>query len=243
MTDIEMDTGKFWAMATWYNSSVGAGPYQQVFLVPDNPVSPTSYDTVTVYTSEYFQTMVSRLHNFDGSLTTAGQAYYIEYTTTSGVGPYPVITNVEVMGAADARARAEQYNSNAQPGYHAEAVSTVPVQPVDTVPALHHYRLVHESPTNVFGQGSPADVKYVKVFEYVPGAQIRGEGTIELPVVTNTGRQFTWRAESQNGVFIVPYATDGSPYEVRAAGKYRIAGTGQEFSVSEDAVMSGATIN
>ncbi len=243
MTDIEMDTGKFWAMATWYNSSVGAGPYQQVFLVPDNPVNPTGYDQVTVYTSEYFQTMVSRLHNFDGSLTTAGQAYYIEYTTTSGIGPYPVITNVAVMDAADARAKAEQYNSNARPGYHADAVSTVLIQPVDTVPALHHYRLVHESPTNVFGQGAPADVKYVKVFEYVPGARIKGEGIIELPVVTNTGRQYTWRAESENGVFIVPYATEGNPYDVRATAQYRIAGTGQEFSVSEYAVMNGVTIN
>jgi oligosaccharyl transferase (archaeosortase A-associated) len=242
VTDIEMDTGKFWAMATWYNSSVGAGPYQQIFLVPDNPVSPTGYDQVTVYTDKYFQTMVSRLHNFDGSMATAGQVYYIEYTTTSGVGPYPVITNVEQLDAAEARAKAEQYNRNAQTGYHAEAVSTILIMPVDTVPALHHYRLVHESPTNVFGEGSPADLKYVKVFEYVPGARIRGEGIIELPVVTNTGRQFTWRAESEDGVFIVPYATEGNPYDVRAAGKYRIAGTGQEFSVSEDAIMSGASI-
>jgi oligosaccharyl transferase (archaeosortase A-associated) len=243
MTDIEMDTGKFWAMATWYNSSVGQGPYQQVFLVPDNPVSPTSYDPVTVYTDDYFQTMVSRLHNFDGSMTTAGEVYYIEFTTTSGVGPYPVITNAVAMDAAEARVKAAEYTRNAQPGYYAEAVSTIIVQPVDTVPALQHYRLVHESPTNVFGQGAPADVKYVKIFEYVPGAQIKGEGIIELPIVTNTGREFTWRAESVNGVFTVPYATEGSPYDVRATGTYRIAGTGQEFSVSEEGIMSGATIN
>jgi oligosaccharyl transferase (archaeosortase A-associated) len=243
MTDIEMDTGKFWAMATWYNSTVGVGPYQQIFLVPDNPVSPTRYDTVTVYTNAYFQTMVSRLHNFDGSLTQPGQAYYIEFSTTSGVGPYPVITNVEVLNSTEAQAKAAEYNRNAQSGSYAEAVSTILVQPVDTVPALHHYRLVHESPTNVFGEGAPADVKYVKVFEYVPGARIKGEGIIEVPVVTNTGRQFTWQAESQNGVFIVPYPTEGSPYDVRATGKYRIVETGQEFSVTEDAVMTGATIN
>jgi oligosaccharyl transferase (archaeosortase A-associated) len=243
MTDIEMDTGKFWAMATWYNSSVGAGPYQQIFLVPDNPVSPTSYQQVTVYTDDYFQTMISRLHNFDGSMTPAGQVYYIEYTTTSGVGPYPVITNAAEMDAAAAKEKADQYNAHAQPGFFAEVVNSVIIMPVDTVPALRHYRLVHESPTNVFGQGAPADVKYVKVFEYVPGARIKGEGIIELPVVTDTGRQFTWREASENGVFIVPYPTEGSPYGVRATGKYRMNATGQEYSVSEEAVRSGAFIN
>lgn len=243
MTDIEMDISKFWAMATWYNSSVGAGPYQKMFLIPDNPVNPTSYQQVTAYTDDYYQTMISRLHNFDGSMTTPGQVYYIEYTTTSGVGPYPVIINAAEMDAAAAREKAEQYNSNAQPGFFAEVVNTVIVMPVDTVPALRHYRLVHESPTNVFGEGAPADVKYVKVFEYVPAARIKGEGIIELPVVTNTGRQFTWREASENGVFTVPYPTEGSPYDVRATGKYRIEGTGQEFSVSEEAVRSGAFIN
>ena len=86
-------------------------------------------------------------------------------------------------------------------------------------------------------------MRYVKVFEYVPGARIKGEGVIESPVVTNTGRQFTWRAASVNGEFIVPYSTEGNPYDVRATGKYRIAGTGREYSVSEDAVMRGVQIS
>jgi dolichyl-diphosphooligosaccharide--protein glycosyltransferase len=147
------------------------------------------------------------------------------------------------MDAAAARERADNYNSRAQPGYFAEAVNNNIIQPVDTVPALRHYRLVHESPTNVLGQGAPIDLKYVKVFEYVPGARIRGEGIIELPIVTNTGRPFTWREASENGVFIVPYPTEGSPYDVRATGKYRIEGSGQEFTISEEAVRSGAFVN
>jgi dolichyl-diphosphooligosaccharide--protein glycosyltransferase len=117
------------------------------------------------------------------------------------------------------------------------------LQPTTTLTALNHYRLVHESPSNVLsGQGAP-DLNYVKVFEYVPGARIRGEGMIELPVVSNTGRQYVWRAASENGEFIVPYSTEGNPYEVKAAGKYRITGTGREVSVSEQAVMSGALIS
>jgi dolichyl-diphosphooligosaccharide--protein glycosyltransferase len=241
MTDIEMATGKFWAMATWYNSSVGVAPYQKTFLVPDDPANPRSYNTVTSYTDEYFMTTVARLHNFDGSLTPPGQVYYIEYTTTGGVGPYPVITKAAQMDSAQAKAAAEQYNRQAQPGFQAAAVSSLFVQSTVDLPALSHYRLVHESPMNIFSQGF--DVRYVKVFEYVPGARIKGEGVIELPIVTNTGRHFTWRAESVNGEFIVPYSTEGTPYAVKAAGPYRITATGREITVSEEAVISGALIS
>jgi len=241
MTDIEMATGKFWAMATWYNSTAGQQPYQPVFLVPDNPANPQALNPVTTYTDKYYLTTIARLHNFDGSLTTAGDVYYIEYTTTSGAGPYPVITSAAIMGAAEARAAAAQYNAQAQPGSFASIVNSLFNQPTVDVPALHHYRLVHESPTNIFSGSSP-DIRYVKVFEYVPGARIQGEGVIEVPVTTNTGRQFVWRAASVDGEFIVPYATTGSPYEVRATGNYRIVGTGREIAVPEDAVISGAPI-
>ena len=241
MTDIEMATGKFWAMATWYNSTAGQQPYQPVFLVPDNPANPRALNPVTTYTDKYYLTTIARLHTFDGSFTPAGDVYYIEYTTTSGAGPYPVITSAAVMGAAEARAAADRYNAQAQPGSFATIVNSLFNQPTVDVPALSHYRLVHESPTNIFSGATP-DVRYVKVFEYVPGARIQGEGIIEVPVTTNTGRQFVWRAASVDGEFIVPYATEGSPYEVRATGNYRIVGTGREYSVPEHAVISGAPI-
>jgi dolichyl-diphosphooligosaccharide--protein glycosyltransferase len=85
------------------------------------------------------------------------------------------------------------------------------------VPALRHYRLVHESPSNVFNSKT-TDVKYVKVFEYVRGAHIEGEGIIEVPVISNTGRKFIYRQMSVNGEFIVPYSTTGNPYEVKTTG-------------------------
>ncbi|HON81824.1 MAG TPA: oligosaccharyl transferase, archaeosortase A system-associated [Methanoregulaceae archaeon] len=241
MTDIEMDTGKFWAMATWYNASVGQRPYQPVYLVPVDPANPRNFQPMTMYTGEYFRTTISRLHNFDGSFTLPGQVYYIEYTTSQGTS-YPIVTNAQVMEASQAHAAADQYNAHPPEGHHAAVVSPVIVQPTVTLPALQHYRLVHESPSNVFGGKAPVDLKYVKVFEYVPGARIKGEGIIELPLVTNTGRQFTWQAESVNGEFVVPYSTEGNPYDVRAAGKYRITGTGREVAVSEAAVMGGAAV-
>ena len=82
----------------------------------------------------------------------------------------------------------------------------------------------------------------MKIFEYVKGAHIKGEGIIELPLVSNTGRNFIYRQESVNGEFIVPYATTDNPYDVKAAGKYKISGSAREFDVPESAVMRGLTI-
>ena len=86
-------------------------------------------------------------------------------------------------------------------------------------------------------------MKYVKIFEYVKGAHIKGSGIIDIPLVTNTGRTFTYRQQSTNGEFIVPYSTTGNPYDVTATVKYQIEGTDTTFDVPETAVMQGLTIN
>jgi oligosaccharyl transferase (archaeosortase A-associated) len=241
VTDIEMDTGKFWAMATWYNESVAASPYQMTLLTPakDNL---NSYESVLLNTREYYLTMISRLHNFDGSLTIPSTAYYVEYAdpTISQVS-LPVITGAEAMNATDAISHAAEYNLKAPAGYHADALSPAITLPIETVPALRHYRLVHESPSNVFNSKT-ADVKYVKVFEYVKGAHIKGEGIIEVPIISNTGRNFTYRQMSVNGEFIVPYSTTGNPYGVKTTGKYRVITTGRDYDIPESAVMQGAVI-
>jgi dolichyl-diphosphooligosaccharide--protein glycosyltransferase len=242
ITDIEMDTGKFWAMATWFNTSVSTRPYQAQFIVSD-PAQPDRYQDIVLNNASYYLTMVSRLHNFDGSMADPQKVYYVEYVDPSvSRVSVPVITNVMVMNASESLVRALQYNLKAPAGYHAATYSPAIYLPVDPVPALRHYRLVHESPTNVFTEKIP-DIKYVKVFEYVKGAHIRGEGTIEVPLVSNTGRMFTYRQQSTNGEFIVPYSTSGNPYGVKTAGKYRISTTKKEFDVPESAVMQGLTIN
>jgi oligosaccharyl transferase (archaeosortase A-associated) len=241
ITDIEMDTGKFWAMATWYNASAAASPYQMTLLAPAQN-NPDSYESVLLNTQQYYLTMISRLHNFDGSLTTASSAYYVEYAdpTISQVS-LPVIAGAEAMNATDAVGRAAEYNLKAPAGYHAAALSPAIILPIETVPALRHYRLVHESPSNVFNSETH-DVKYVKVFEYVKGAHINGEGIIEVPLISNTGRNFTYRQQSVNGEFIVPYSTIGNPYEVKTTGRYRVITSGREYDVPESAVMQGGPI-
>ena len=241
ITDILMDNGKFPAMATWYNSSLAEGPYMKTMYVPSQDIT-GSFESGLLYTQDYYLTMVSRLHNFDGSMTNTTGSYYIEYADGDVTNAsLPVITNAESMNTSAAREHAREYNLNARKGYHAAVLGTSVIKPVDTVPALCHYRLLHESPTNVFNSAI-VDVKYVKVFEYVKGAHIRGNGIIELPLVTNTGRAFTYRQESVNGGFVVPYSTTGTTYGITATGKYRISGTGQEFEVPESAVMQGLTV-
>jgi oligosaccharyl transferase (archaeosortase A-associated) len=246
ITDIEMDTGKFWAMSTWDNATLATDPYQMTMLIP-NKNNPDSYDLARLNKQEYYMTTISRLHNFDGSLGTPSQVYYIEYADSSVTNvAYPVVITLEkTVNVTEAKIRAGQYNLKALPGYHASVMNpdatTDIIHPIDTVPALQHYRLVHESPNNVFGS-SVIDVRYVKIFEYVKGAHIKGDGIIEVPVVTNTGRSFVYRQASVNGEFIVPYSTTGNSYGVKTTGKYTIPGTGKQFDVPESAILQGTVI-
>ena len=253
VTDIQLDTGKFHAPATWADPDVGVERFQPYFLLPASAGS-TNYQSMPFYSQQYYLTMISRLHNFDGSMTDpTSQVIYAEYREESAANTsLPVITRTEQMNATEGAAAVEAYNKNAPAGsgatllnmyyqYRGDSI----LQPIERVPALQHYRLVHETPQNVYGStgGSGPDLKAVKVFEYVPGARISGEGIIEVPVTTNTGRTFTYRQESVNGTFVVPYATSRWSGEVKATGEYRIAGTGQTFGVTEEDIQQGRIIN
>jgi dolichyl-diphosphooligosaccharide--protein glycosyltransferase len=236
VTDIEMAVSKFWAMATWYNTTAQTSPYQMTMYAQSQSNSNT-LEPVTVNIQPYYETMVARLHLFDGSETAPTTAYYIEYQDPSkSKTAYPLITSAKSMNASQAVQQAAAYNAKAAAGLHAVAAGVQPDQPIETVPALGHYRLVHESPT-----GTSTTIKYVKVFEYVKGARLSGEGTIEVPVVTNTGRAFTWRATAVNGEFVLPYATGGSAGAVHTTGPY-ILSNGRTIEVTEDAVESGSAL-
>jgi len=245
VTDILMDdimTGKFHAMATWFNSTAGVEPFVRTFYVRKGDTG-TQYEPAILLRQDYYLTTVSRLHNFDGSMTEPSSVYYAEFAYADFSGTrLPVMSNGGRMNATEAHQKASQFNASTPSGTHAGVFSYDLNHPVDTVPALRHYRLVHESPTNVYNSKT-LDVKFVKVFEYVKGAHIRGTGVISLPVVTDTGRQFTYRQESVNGEFIVPYSTTGRSFGVKAEGQYRIEGSGQTFDVPEIAVMDGTAIN
>jgi dolichyl-diphosphooligosaccharide--protein glycosyltransferase len=261
ITDSNMAVDTFTNLVPWQSGSVDISPYIKWFMIPDTGDS-SHLLKVHRYVNGYFQTMVARLHNFDGSMTDAGSVQYTKYVIrqvpadgerAGDVNGYArVITNEISINSSylsnDTPLVSE--GVNLQPSGYADVFSDEPYEPVGTVPALQHYRLIHESVNNatvsLFPESDPAilpDIKYVKIFEYVNGAHITGDGIIEVPVVTNTGRAFAYRQESINGEFIVPYSTTGNNYEVRATGLYHIIGTSRYIPVTENDVLTGKPVS
>ncbi|HJK10877.1 MAG TPA: oligosaccharyl transferase, archaeosortase A system-associated [Methanocorpusculum sp.] len=250
MTDYQMAGAKFGAMAIWNDSVAQLTPYYYTFLQNSNG----NLQMVQAYTPEYYNTLTVKLQYYDGSMTKPGEVAVVETDSSANYG-YPVITNVRGYATAEeAQAAADAFNANASATKHAYVIANpsstaTAYLPSTTVPALQHFRLVHESPNYVLAnsqytnQPVEGGTAWVKSFEYVQGAVINGEGTIEVNVTTNNGRTFTYRQESIDGQFIVPYSTYGSSYDVKTTGPYTIVETGETFEVSEEAVMQGLTIN
>jgi dolichyl-diphosphooligosaccharide--protein glycosyltransferase len=223
------------------NQSSGNGTlsYNNYTPVMIQQLDPETMKVLQFFSPAYFHTMTARLHNFDGSMAEPDTAIYVEYRWENGVTE-PLITRIEQLPAAEARAKAAKAGTIS--GSHAVAMSGFIDRPVDVVPALRHFRLVYESPTNM-RQAGLGEIKSVKIFEIVEGAHIQGEGIIELPLVTNEGRKFTYRQQSENGEFVVPYATIDTGTGVRALGPYRIVGSSMTFDVQEVDVTQGRFVH
>jgi oligosaccharyl transferase (archaeosortase A-associated) len=234
ITDVKLANTKFENTATWYNSSRGSGYYTMNFLAPVQ--GGEGYTPLTMVAPPYYTTMIARLQDFDGSMATPSEAYYIEYRTDTGATP--VVTRLLPLSYDEAAAKVEEFSGQAHPGMAAGVFSSSLTVPLSGIPALQHYRLVYESP-----RVDPlSGLHEVKVFERVQGAKISGEGVIELELVTNQGRTLVYRQESVNGTFVVPYSTIGNPYPVHATGPYRIAGSTRTFEVTEDDVQQGMLV-
>ena len=258
ITDSTMAVDRFTNLVPWESESVDISQYIKWFLVPYTKDS--SYlKKIHLYDNGYFQTMVVRLHNFDGSMTEPTTAEYTRYVirqptsqeSAEATGYSRVITSEKTINVSQLDNTTPVIPEGAEllPTTYAALYSSLPDKPLQQVPALQHYRLIHESENNAsvtpFPESDPTTlpgIKMVKIFEYVKGAHITGTGIIELPLVTNTGRTFTYRQESIAGEFIVPYSTTGNPYEVHATGPYHLVGTTVYFNVTEDEVTSGKTV-
>ena len=83
-------------------------PFQPYFLLPVSAGS-TRYQAVMFYTQQYYLTMASRLHNFDGSMTDPGSdVLYAEYREPGTVNnSLPLVTRMEQMNATAAAAAVE----------------------------------------------------------------------------------------------------------------------------------------
>jgi len=255
ITDSRMAMETFTGLVPWQNASADTTPYIKWFLAPSHEDASKLVMT-NRYDNSFYQTMIVKLQNFDGSMMIPTTVEYIQYKvrqvpaageTAAFFGLAPVVVRAEPMNVSAADETVRLFNQEAVPDNYAIAVSEMPDKPIKKVPALTHFRLIHESPNDATvsldtGTFTFPGIKSVKIFEFVNGSHIKGEGTIELPLITNTGREFVYLQESRNGEFIVPYSTKENPYEVRATGPYHIVGTSRFIDVGEVDVLNGYTV-
>ena len=210
ITDSSMLFDNLAVMLQTYNSNQTVNDYFGYVAVTDS-VNNTSHNDIG-FKEPFYRSMITRLHVFDGSATK---------------GEKPVVGND--TGTAIPGTDMIAYFPWAGPD---PIVSPEINVPLESTEALQHYQLVWESNTSV--SATPKhDIRKVKIFERVKGAVIPGEGTIELNLVTNEGREFTYRQQSDNGTFIVPYSTEPREGFVHATGPYRISESGKEIEIWE----------
>ncbi|MCK5608126.1 oligosaccharyl transferase, archaeosortase A system-associated [Candidatus Pacearchaeota archaeon] len=124
--------------------------------------------------------------------------------------------------------------------------------------ALSHYRLVYESGEVGIAYDNYVNISTIKIFEYVPGAVIKGrtipnsEVEISIPVTTNQNRTFTYINHGISDTdgsfeFIVPYTThDVSDNTKPQKTKYNITVNGvlvSSLSVNEEQILNHEIIS
>jgi dolichyl-diphosphooligosaccharide--protein glycosyltransferase len=181
--------------------------------------------------SSFYNTMLTKLHVNDGSNTLANGSVLVDFSIREDGEKdiFPVMNNLQPLNNSLTKELLVNKRQNQ------EIISLNYLSPIIDTPALQNYRLIYESNgTRTF----PGDVTLnnIKIFERVKGYTIPGTGTIEVPIVTNQGRHFTYRQQSVNGTFTLPYATTDSPYDVHATGPYRIIETNKTFDVDESQI-------
>lgn len=184
------------------------------------------------YTNDFYNIMLNKLHIMDGSFMPANESILIQYDPQIINGKMtPIMNNLGFINSEQAS------YALSNPKINEQIISLDANNPIVDTQGLIHYRLVYESEQT--GQVGIGDKKYsnLKIFERVTGHTIPGTGTIELPIITNQGREFTWRQKSVNGTFTLPYSTKNNPYDVKATGPYRIAETGEVIEVSEEQIL------
>lgn len=252
MTDVEMAVTKFHAIAAW--SSVPLTRYNGYVYQQQGE---NSWMPVQVWMEPYYRTMVSRLQFFDGSETEGGDATAIAYQRVQQPdGARLTLLAKEPLISAN-RSELDNYvNESISEGLNASIVGTSFAKSPIRVEAMKHFRLVHESETMATSDGQ----RYVKTFENVPGATIKGKaapGTtviIATQVMTNQKRSFIYMQSNVTGsdgefTLVVPYSTSGpvaggTNFDTAPMGPYQLA-VGDKVSsldVAEEAVMSGGII-
>ncbi len=248
---------KYWAIALWANETPGCEMYL------------TESGTIFKIDENYFNTMVTRLHMFDGrEIIYKGQYigkssaimpfhtkplrhYRLVYESPKYVFPYILLNATTEDVQAWKSYRGMNYTAKLLAFEH----------------ELHrgfrdpkNHDLFRWTPSFIY------PVSFVKVFEYVKGARVEGiapEGSIvaiATDITTNRGREFIYSQTTiSNGSyeFVVPYSTTGpieggtnynvlaAPYKIRAGhieNETIVWDMEKEVEVAEREVLEGKTV-
>jgi parallel beta-helix repeat protein len=230
----------------------------------------TEWRSIFELREEYFKTMVTRLHMFDGTEAEFKGGYLghisiilIRPFHTKPLRHYRLVHESSTYMIPYVRLNRKTDDMEAWNCY----VGKNYTKAERLAYRLHHGFTDHTGP-NLVRWTPPffSAVSSVKVFEYVKGARIKGRAPngstvmIATNITTNQGRVFMYSQMAiSNGTyeFVVPYSTegpidDGTNFEVLAAHYVLRAGhienetivwdTMKEVEVVEDEVMEGKTV-
>jgi oligosaccharyl transferase (archaeosortase A-associated) len=251
MIDRDMATGKFHAMAAW--SGIPASKYiAGVYQPQGEQLVPAQ-----IWRESYFKTMTARMYFFDGTQVEGDQGVGLAYRGMELEGGVTVPVLTKAPKITRNRSELEAFvNESRNQGDIVEIAAMSPTNAAFPLDALQHYRLVHESETSVTSNGQ----KFVKTFEHVPGAVIKGNapaGSViraAVAVMTNRDRPFIYQQSSisnADGEFtlVVPYSTEGpipsgTNFDTKPLGAYQVmvGDKTYEVRVPEEYVLSGAVI-
>ncbi|MCS7121917.1 MAG: oligosaccharyl transferase, archaeosortase A system-associated [Archaeoglobaceae archaeon] len=247
VSDIEMATGKFYAMATWaegdlplaakyydgfmYYGQRGFGFVMDPYLVP-----PNSFMIPLIIPSDlYYKTMEAKLHIYDASGLShyrlvyeskpAWDAVYYEKKNESEIVQQALVISYQL------------------------AIQRLPVYLPATQEVLYKLACRIKGLCDVEIQPSG----YVKIFERVKGAIVTGKAEsdfveVSLKIKTNQDRIFTYKkiVKVENGKYelILPYAQE-TVYPVKPIENYKLRAGDvvKEIRLSDDDVLNGKKFN
>ena len=224
VSDVEMATGKFYAMAVWAEGTLEKGwrtyyagtgiIYHDmrgnigISLSPRLPPGVTPMGTISVPNENYYKTMEAKFHIFDG----IGLKHYrMVYESGFSSGTFPGVQE------------------------------------------LFYRKIFNSLYANKFGfKVNETSTGYVKIFEYVRGAVVKGKASgdyvvAKVKVKTNQGRVFEYmqKVKVENGEYelILPYAQE-TKYPVKPVEDYTIESNGivKTLRLSDEDVENGSVI-
>ncbi|WP_456469652.1 oligosaccharyl transferase, archaeosortase A system-associated [Archaeoglobus sp.] len=258
VSDVEMETGKFYAMAVWAEGDLPlADKYYAGFMylsgggivgfaesqwdVPPNSV----VIPVRIPGKLYFETMEARLHLFDGS----GLSHY-RMIYESGL-PNEWVRYKSFYGKNMNESDVLKFAINE--AYQRALYGVSPTMGTQEVIFKYAYNRLYSSKLD-FPRVKPEPSGYVKIFERVKGAVVTGkvDGNVTQVVVnatieTNQNRTFEYyiTAEVVNGTYkvILPYSHD-SDYPVKPVTPYyiRAGNVVKTLTLREEQVVNGETV-